>query len=65
MLASVASADRLHQEKEHYLRLVVIRKFTRQPIDRAEQRKSVMDQKSMTDFLYALLFKICDEENKE
>ena len=46
-------------------RLVVIRKFTKQPIDRAEQRKSVMDQKSMTDFLYASLSKICDGENKE
>ena len=46
-------------------RLVVIRKFTKQPIDRARQRKSVMDQKSMTDFLYASLFKICDGENKE
>ena len=53
------------KQKTAFVRLVVIRKFTRQPIDRAEQRKSVMDQKSMTDFLYVSLFKICYGENKE
>jgi hypothetical protein len=60
MLPSGQSA----QIKMRALRLVIIRKFAKQPIDRAEQRKSVMDKKSMTDFLFALLCKICVGGNK-
>ena len=65
LTAFTHSFTALTQMKTPTVRLVVIRKFTRQPIDRAEQRKSVMDQKSMTDFLYVSLFKICYGENKE
>ena len=44
-------------EKISFERLVVIRKFTKQPIDRAE-RKSIIDKESVMDFLFVSPSKI-------
>ena len=57
--------QKLAKKKIHPHRIVIIRKFIKLPIERAERRKSIIDKQSVMDFLFASSYKICIGGNKE